>query len=154
MSDYTDIICSETRSIHQAVGVIVFADTRFEEVYLSKRTGGGEFHGLWQNPGGKLELGETPEVGAARELKEETGLVRTLYSDRLIMTTLGRNIRGHYLFHWYWTYLEAGETLSQTEPDQATKWVPIRVEDLINFRLMPNLHNVTLIAQLRNWGRI
>ncbi|MFW6173896.1 MAG: NUDIX domain-containing protein, partial [Elusimicrobiota bacterium] len=34
----------------------------------------GIFPGKWQNPGGKIELGENVEAAIERELKEETGL--------------------------------------------------------------------------------
>ncbi len=34
--------------------------------------------GLWSIPGGRLEDGETPEQGCAREVREETGLAVTV----------------------------------------------------------------------------
>ncbi|MFI6155091.1 NUDIX domain-containing protein [Kitasatospora sp. NPDC051170] len=43
------------------------------EILLSQR-GGPYGHGQWHAPSGKLDPGEKPAVGAARELHEETGL--------------------------------------------------------------------------------
>jgi len=36
--------------------------------------GTGEDRGTWSTPGGHLEVCESPQAGAARELEEETGL--------------------------------------------------------------------------------
>ena len=52
------------------------------EVLLQRR---GDF-GKWGFPGGAVELGETPEMAAVREVKEETGLVLTDYRYRGIVT--------------------------------------------------------------------
>lgn len=46
---------------------------RGDEVLLIKR-GNEPFKGKWSYPAGYLEYDELPEVGAARELEEETGL--------------------------------------------------------------------------------
>jgi 8-oxo-dGTP diphosphatase len=43
-------------------------------VLLAERTARQVAAGFWELPGGKIENGETPEQGAARELVEETGI--------------------------------------------------------------------------------
>jgi 8-oxo-dGTP diphosphatase len=43
-------------------------------ILLARRPEGKKMAGLWEFPGGKLNPGETPEVGLIRELKEELGI--------------------------------------------------------------------------------
>jgi 8-oxo-dGTP diphosphatase len=47
--------------------------TREDKVLLMKRKG-PHGQGTWSTPGGHLDFGETPEQGARREAKEETGI--------------------------------------------------------------------------------
>lgn len=44
------------------------------EILLAQRPEGKALAGLWEFPGGKLEVGETPEAALARELEEEIGI--------------------------------------------------------------------------------
>lgn len=44
------------------------------KVLVGQRPQGGSLAGAWEFPGGKIELGESPEIALARELKEELGI--------------------------------------------------------------------------------
>ncbi len=57
--------------LHVAVGVIKNSEG---QVLLSKRRDDAHQGGLWEFPGGKVELGETTEQALQRELKEELGI--------------------------------------------------------------------------------
>ena len=65
------------------VGGLVERDGRF----LMVRQNYGRIKGYWLLPGGHLEKGEAPEVGAAREIMEETG-VRTQALELLALRNL------------------------------------------------------------------
>jgi 8-oxo-dGTP diphosphatase len=43
-------------------------------VLIAKRPEGRSMAGLWEFPGGKVEVGETPEAAMIRELAEELGI--------------------------------------------------------------------------------
>ena len=54
-----------------AACALVDADGR---VLLAQRPAGKPMAGLWEFPGGKVEIGERPEQSLIRELKEELGI--------------------------------------------------------------------------------
>jgi 8-oxo-dGTP diphosphatase len=57
--------------IHVAAGAIVDTNGR---ILIAKRPDAAHQGGLWEFPGGKLEPGEDPSDGLARELHEELGI--------------------------------------------------------------------------------
>lgn len=61
------------KRIHVVAAIIL--DQNRQKVLIAKRPNHVHQGGLWEFPGGKLEFGEQPQYGLARELKEELGIV-------------------------------------------------------------------------------
>jgi 8-oxo-dGTP diphosphatase len=61
----------ERKIIHVVAGVIRDRDGK---ILLTERPPGKHLAGLWEFPGGKREIGETPEQALRRELHEEIGV--------------------------------------------------------------------------------
>ncbi len=57
--------------VHVVAAVLI---DRKKRVLLAQRPEGKEMAGLWEFPGGKIEVGEIPEYALMRELREELGI--------------------------------------------------------------------------------
>lgn len=60
-----------TKVLYVAAAALIDADGR---VLVTQRPAGKAHAGKWEFPGGKIEVGETPEQAVNRELREELGL--------------------------------------------------------------------------------
>ena len=94
---------------------------------ITQRRQGSHLEGLWEFPGGKLEAGETPEIGLRRELEEELTatfdvgpLVETIhweYPDRTIVLRFYtcRHVAGPIA-------PREGQAMAWAAPDQLTNY--------------------------------
>jgi 8-oxo-dGTP pyrophosphatase MutT (NUDIX family) len=84
--------------------------------------------GKWGLPGGKQELFETAEAGAARELLEETQLRRepTDLTYQLTVEDIVPEIGKHYVTRVYTTQVLRGDVVDNGEPEKhELGWFPI-----------------------------
>lgn len=66
------------KSVLYASAVVLVNDAN--QIFIAERPKGKLMPGYWEFPGGKLELGETPEVALQREVKEELGITLIEFS--------------------------------------------------------------------------
>ena len=102
---------------HIVIGLI----QKGQDVLIQKRPTEGLLGGLWEFPGGKIEVGESGEKALLREIREETGL----------NVDLGEKIGtiNHAYTHfkitmsaWFCTWIN-GE--AQTHASSTNKWIPL-----------------------------
>ena len=106
------------------VGTIVLGD---DEVLLVLR-GQEPSRGKWSIPGGLVELGETVEAAARREVKEECGVeveLRGLVGvfDRILRDATGK-IQYHYVLVDFWGTRRGGEPRAGSDAMEI-RWVPL-----------------------------
>ena len=108
-----------------AVDAIVF---RGDSVLLVKRRN-EPARGLWSPPGGSLELGETAEAAARREVLEETGVVvrplRVVDIRDVIERDPSGRVRWHYVLLGVLCEYASGEPVPSSDAENA-RFLPLR----------------------------
>jgi 8-oxo-dGTP pyrophosphatase MutT (NUDIX family) len=77
----------------------------------------------WSLPKGKVDLGESDEAAALREVEEETGLVCELGPELASTSYVDKNGRPKVVHYWAMTVL-SGAVAGHHEVDDA-RWVPL-----------------------------
>ena len=95
-----------------AVGAVVFNENR---VLLVKRDN-PPGKGLWAIPGGRVKLGETLQVAAERETREETGVIIRAKDPIYTFDVIERDVRGRIRFHYVIVDLLADYISGQPNP--------------------------------------
>lgn len=68
------------------------------EIFITRRAADAHMANKWEFPGGKIEVGETPEQALVRELEEETGITATDYS---LYETLSHQFSDRHVTLWF-----------------------------------------------------
>jgi ADP-ribose pyrophosphatase len=105
-----------------AVGAVVFKDAA---VLLVKR-GNPPSEGSWAIPGGSVQLGESLQEAAEREILEETGVLIRAKSPVFVFDAIERDPGGEVKFHYVIVDLEADYICGEPEAnDDAAdaRWV-------------------------------
>ncbi len=130
------------------VAAVALIDAQ-DRVLLARRPEGKTMAGLWEFPGGKCEISETPEACLVRELREELGIevaVSALTPIGFASHSYGPEAGGfHLLMPLYGCRVWRGECRSQE--GQALAWV---TPDSLHGYPMPPA-DAPLIAQVINF---
>jgi 8-oxo-dGTP diphosphatase len=113
-------------------------------VLITQRPDHKQLGGLWEFPGGKVELGEAPEAALARELKEELDL--TVEPNALDPFAFASHAYPdfHLLMPLYTATRWQGEIKADPEAAQAFTWV--KPQDLRSYAMPPA--DVVLVDRL------
>lgn len=119
-------------------------------LYLLTRRGRDRFWGgLWDIPGGTVEVGETPENAAVRESMEEVGLstsVSNLVSHLENLDTHGRDINFHTLT-FVLTELGGAEPVALSNEHEGHCWVAL--EETLSLPLVWHVRENLIVLQKR-----
>ncbi len=116
------------KTIKVVEAVICDSITQKKKIFATAR-GYGEFKGLWEFPGGKIEAGETPQQALYREIMEELDTKIKVYD--LIDTVEYDYPDFHLSMDCFWCEVTEGNlTLKEAE---AAKWLTREKLDSVNW---------------------
>lgn len=119
------------KTINVVAATIKATNENGDTVIFATQRGYGEYKGWWEFPGGKIEVGESPEAALIREIKEE--LDTEISVDEYIDTIEYDYPDFHLSMKCYFCSIVAGElTLKEAEDSKwltkdnidSVKWLP------------------------------
>ena len=114
-------------------------------VLLAQRPKGKSMAGLWEFPGGKVEISETPEAALIRELEEELGI--NTWKSCLAPLTFASHAYDDFHLLMPLFVCRKWEGIPIAQENQSLKWV--RKQDLRSYK-MPAA-DIPLVPILYDW---
>ena len=106
---------------------VVAAILHRDGAYFATQRGYGEFEGMWEFPGGKIEPGESREVALKREIQEELGV--DIAIENLLCTTEYDYPSFHLTMHCYLCSIASGD-IELREHKSALWLISDRLDDV------------------------
>ena len=128
------------KTIEVAAAVIVDSFENITEVFATER-GYGEFKGQWEFPGGKIEVGETPQQALIREIQEE--LTVKVKVGKLIDTIEYDYPKFHLSMQCFWCEVVSGNL--ELKEHEAARW--LQKEQIYEVEWLPA--DVSLVEKIR-----
>ena len=110
---------------------VVAAILHRDGAYFATQRGYGEFEGMWEFPGGKIEPGESRDIALKREIQEELGV--DIVIEDLICTTEYDYPSFHLTMHCYLCSIASGEI--ELREHKSARW--LTTETLNNVEWLP-----------------
>ena len=108
---------------------VVAAIIQRDGAYFTTQRGYGEFEGMWEFPGGKIEPGESREVALKREIQEELGVDITI--DKFLCTTDYDYPSFHLTMHCYLCSVVSGEI--ELREHMSARWLTTKTLDSVEW---------------------
>ena len=106
---------------------VVAAILHRDGAYFATQRGYGEFEGMWEFPGGKIEPGESCEVALKREIMEELGV--DIAIENLLCTTEYDYPSFHLTMHCYLCSIASGDI--ELREHKSALWLTLdRLDDV------------------------
>ena len=121
---------------------VVAAIIQRDGAYFATQRGYGEFEGMWEFPGGKIEPGESREVALKREIQEELDIDITI--DKFLCTTKYDYPSYHLTMYCYICCIASGEI--ELREHKSARW--LRSEELGSVKWLPA--DIDVISRLNN----
>ena len=108
---------------------VVAAIIHKNRAYFATQRGYGEFEGMWEFPGGKIEPGESRESALRREIQEELGIDITI--DKFFCTTDYDYPSFHLTMHCYLCSVESG--MIELREHKSARWLTVESLDSVEW---------------------